>query len=233
MRIGGSAPSIRNARAECEANCEPCEDKICYNTVMSLPTTHFDMPLSFALPSTLGPHRAADYWKLPEGEPVELIKGNLVMSPAPNPQHQVISMLLSEIVLRASRSGGGFGVASPIDVVLSDDTVLQPDLIYVSRQRRSIVGKRVDGPPDLAIEIISQSNAVRDRTHKMALYAEYGVAEYWIVDPTEKHIEFLLLQDGHYRVETLQSSVYTSPRLPELTIDLAPFWAEVERMTSG
>jgi len=190
------------------------------------------MPLSFALPSVLGPHRAADYWKLPEGEPIELIKGNLVVSPAPNSYHQAISLLLSEIVLRASRQGGGFGVASPIDVVLSDDTILQPDLIYVSKQRRNIVSKRVDGPPDLAIEIISQSNAARDRTHKMALYAEYGVAEYWIIDPAEKHIEFLLLHEGHYRVETLKSNSYTSPRLPELSIDLAPFWGEVERMTA-
>jgi len=121
----------------------------------------------------------------------------------------------------------------PIDVVLSDDTIVQPDLFYVSKQRRGIVGKRVDGPLDLAIEIISESHATRDRTHQVALYARYGVAEYWTIDPAEQHIEFLLLDGGRYRVQPPSSSTFQSPRLPEIAIELASFWADVAKLAAN
>ncbi|WP_442482340.1 Uma2 family endonuclease [Aeoliella sp. SH292] len=183
--------------------------------------------------SGIGPYRAADYWKLPEGEPIELIRGHYVMSPAPNFLHQAISLLLSEMVLRASRKGGGSGVASPIDVHLSDDTVVQPDLVYVAKGRRTIIGRHVTGPPDLVVEIVSESRASRDRRHKLAIYAEHGVPEYWIVDPAEQHIEFLLLAGDRYQVEPMTGDAYTSPRLPEVTLELAVFWGEVRRLVEG
>jgi Uma2 family endonuclease len=200
---------------------------------MSTASGQPELPLAFALPAMLGPYRAADYEKLPEGEPVELIHGEYVVSPAPNTHHQMIVGLLYEIILRASRNSGGFGVMSPVDVVLSDASIVQPDLVYVANNRRHIVRNRIEGPPDLAIEIISQSHAARDRVHKLALYAEHGVAEYWIVDPAEKVIEFLLLKGDRYQVEPLTSDSYTSPRLPEVSIDLPAFWADVDRLMNG
>ncbi|MEM6329161.1 MAG: Uma2 family endonuclease [Planctomycetota bacterium] len=192
----------------------------------------------FASSGPAGPARAVDYWGLPEGTPIELIRGEFVVSPAPNSRHQVISMLLTEVVLRGVRDGGGFGAAAPIDVVFSDDTILQPDLVYVSKSRRSIVDSRVRGAPDLVIEILSASHAARDRTHKLAIYAQHGVAEYWIVDPAERHIEFLLLSDDpsedqrRYRVELPTKPTYQSPRLPEIKIDLPTLWGEVEKLSA-
>ena len=197
-----------------------------------VPTYVAEIPAT-AVSTVPGPYRADDYWKLPEGEPIELIRGYYVMSPAPNTLHQAISLLLSEMVLRASRTGGGFGVASPVDVHLSDDTVVQPDIVYVAKNRRSIVGRHVTGAPDLVVEIVSQSHATRDRRHKLAIYAEHGVPEYWIVDPTERDVEFLLLQDDRYQVEPVTSNTYTSPRLPEVMLDLAAFWEEVQRLVQG
>ncbi|MEQ8836096.1 MAG: Uma2 family endonuclease, partial [Lacipirellulaceae bacterium] len=79
------------------------------------------------------------------------------------------------------------------------------------------------------IEILSPSNKRRDRLEKMQLYAESGVAEYWIVDPEERHFEFYLNRDGRYEVQPQRDDHYTSPRLPELAINLADFWHEVAR----
>lgn len=192
-----------------------------------------DLPISFSLPQTLGPYRAADYLKLPEGEPVELIRGEYVVSPAPNSLHQAISAILLNRLLTASFQSGAFVVASPIDVEFSEETVVQPDLIYVAKSRRSIVGSRVRGAPDLVVEIASPSNAARDRVHKLALYAEHGVPEYWIVDPAERVIEFLLLDGDRYKVEPLTSDAYQSPRLAEVAIDLPSFWADVAKLVNG
>ena len=197
---------------------------------MSIGNPQYETLTGFSPPSALGPYRAADYWQLPEGEPVELIKGRLIVSPAPTFLHQTISLLLSQLVLEAARKGGGCGAAAPIDVVLTDHTVVQPDLIYVAKDRREIVRDRIHGAPDLIIEIVSPSHARRDRTEKRDLYSQFGVAEYWIVDPKEKQIDFLLLNEqGRFEILPMASEVYTSPRLAELTINLVDFWSEVEK----
>lgn len=73
----------------------------------------------------------------------------------------------------------------------------------------------------------------RDRVHKLALHAQHGVPEYWIVDPDERVIEFLLLDGDCYKVEPLASNQYASPRLPEVSIDLPVFWADVDRLING
>ena len=180
----------------------------------------------------VGPYRAADYWKLPEGEPIELIRGRFVVSPSPIPRHQMILLLLSERFLQIARGSGGIVFFAPMDVVLSDDTILQPDLLYVSKQRRQIVQRRVEGPPDLVVEIIS-GTARRDRVEKLDLYAQYGVAEYWIVDPQSQVIEFLINEGGRFVVQSPANDRYQSPRLPEVEIQLADFWREVdERLPS-
>ena len=137
------------------------------------------------------------------------------------------------MLLKWTQEGGGRGAAAPFDVVLSDSTIVQPDIAYVGQARRDLVKDRAEGAPDLAIEIVSQSHAARDRVHKLALYAEHGVPEYWIVDPAERVIEFLLLDGDRYKVEPLTSDSYQSPRLPEISIDLPAFWADVEKLVNG
>ena len=114
-----------------------------------------------------------------------------------------------------------------MDVRLSDDTILQPDLLYITKQRRQIVRKRVEGPPDLVIEIIS-GTARRDRVEKLDLYAQYGVGEYWIVDPASRVFDFLVNDGGRFVVHSPADNRYQSPRLPEVEIQLADFWREVD-----
>ena len=194
---------------------------------MSTTSFHFETFEGFSPFSDVGPYRAADYWQLPEGEPVELIKGRLVVSPSPNVLHQTIVLLLSELLFKTARKTGARTVLSPMDVILSDDTILQPDVLYISKGRRHIIKQRIEGPPDLVVEIISGS-ARRDRVEKLDLYARYGVSEYWIVDPQTQLIDFLLNENGRFVVQSPANDRYQSPNLPELEIQVADFWCEVD-----
>lgn len=177
--------------------------------------------------SGLGPYRAADYWALPKGERVELIEGELVMSPAPKTRHQIVIGQLMRVIQNAEDAGRGLALVSPTDVVFSDATILQPDLLYVAASRRHIIGDRVQGPPDLVIEVLSEGAERRDLVAKLDLYARFGVPEYWIVDSRAQTIEFLVLDAGRYVVHTGVDNRYQSPRLSEVEIDLAAFWREV------
>jgi Uma2 family endonuclease len=199
---------------------------------MSTTAFHFESFEAFSPFSDVGPYRAADYWQLPEGVPVELIKGRFVVSPSPNVLHQTIIGLLLENLLAAARKTGSKAIVSPMDVTLSDDTILQPDLLYVSKPRRHIIKQRVEGPPDLAIEIISGTSR-RDRVEKLDLYARYGVAEYWIVEPQAQHIEFLVNESGRFVVQSPVDDRYVSPRLPEIQLQLTSFWREVDQQMSN
>jgi Uma2 family endonuclease len=193
---------------------------------MSTATFQFESFDAFSPYVSAGPYRAADYWQLPEGEPIELIQGRLIVSPAPTTLHQMVVILLSEMFVGFARRASGVALCAPTDVILSEDTVLQPDLLYVSKLRRAIVKERIEGPPDLVVEIIS-GTARRDRVEKLDLYARYGVAEYWIVDPQSQHIEFLINEGGRFVVQSPANDRYQSPRQPEVEIQLADFWREV------
>jgi len=201
---------------------------------MSVGTPQFENFPAFTALSTIGPYRAADYWQLEEGAPYELLRGRFIVSPSPTSLHQLMVGELFYLLRRAADASEGLTIPSPMDVILSDNTILQPDLLYIAKDRRHIVKERVEGPPDLAVEILSPATGRRDKTEKLDLYAKYGVAEYWIVDPATQVFEFLLLDDltsgsGHYVIQQQPDDHYRSPRLPEIAIDLAAFWAEVER----
>jgi Uma2 family endonuclease len=193
---------------------------------MSTTTFQFESFEAFSPYVSTGPYRAADYCTLPEGEPVELIDGRFIVSPSPLSAHQIVAAFLTGLFIDIARKSGGVAISAPMDVVLSDETILQPDVIYISMARRSIVKKRIEGPPDLVIEIISGTSR-RDRVEKLDLYARHGVAENWIVDPQSQHIEFLINEAGRYVVQSPANDRYQSPGLPDVQIDLATFWREV------
>lgn len=182
-----------------------------------------------APPPVSGPHRLADYLALPDEPRVELIQGEYVMSPAPVTLHQIIVTELTLWLGGIAKQSNGMALVSPIDLVLADDSCVQPDLLYFRRERRPEVGPRIESPPDLVIEVLSPSHHARDRVTKAGLYAEHGVAEYWIVDPEERTFEFLVLVDGKYQLQPLPPPPYTSPVCPELQIDLPAFWTEIDR----
>ena len=131
-----------------------------------------------------------DYLALPDdGMRYEIIDGELFMSASPIARHQVISMNLVLLLAGLQRKFGGRVLAAPIDVVLGPHDIVVPDIIYVRKERLAIIGEaRVDGAPDLIVEILSPSTRDRDLREKAMLYAKSGVASYWIVDPVEETV---------------------------------------------
>ena len=145
-----------------------------------------------------------DYKLLPDHPRHELIDGDLIMSPAPVTFHQKVSamlyFLLNQFILKHQL---GWLFYAPVDVVLSQYDVVQPDLLFIARDHKSIIKKEnIQGAPDLVIEIISPSTAGQDRIVKRKLYAKFGVREYWIVDPEQKSIE--VMQWAETGFKTLQ-----------------------------
>ena len=133
---------------------------------------------------------AAEYEKLPEGPPQQLIEGEIITSPAPTPFHQlIIGEIYSSIKKFANRNKSGKVLLSPIDVYLKNDEVYQPDIIFISNEKKEIIKDNIKGVPDLIVEVLSPSNAYYDLTHKKNIYEETGVKEFWVVDPNEKTVE--------------------------------------------
>jgi Uma2 family endonuclease len=132
----------------------------------------------------------ADYAKLPEGAPYQLIGGELVKSPAPTVLHQEINVTLFQKLFQFQRQGKGKAFFAPLDVYLSDTETYQPDLMFITNDRLEIIKeKNIRGAPDLVMEVLSPGTAYYDLRHKKDVYAEHGVREYWIVDPMERSIE--------------------------------------------
>ncbi len=155
-------------------------------------------------------HNIKDYKLLPEGAPYQLIEGELIMTPAPNPLHQMISGNLVEKIRKFSKEkNAGIVLFSPVDVYLGEENAYQPDIIFISKKRVEIIKKDgIYGTPDLVIEILSPSTAYYDIKKKYSVYERYGVKEYWIVDPEMKGVEiFLLKTEGKFE---LSAKVYES-----------------------
>ena len=140
-----------------------------------------------------------DYRNTPPDQRFELLDGDLLMTPAPNLKHQeTAAALAGELIRFVRRHALGKVYCAPCDVVLSDTDVVQPDLLFVARDRLHLLanGENVQGAPDLVVEILSPSTADRDRGYKRELYARHGVREYWIVDPDAETIHVLRQHDG-------------------------------------
>ncbi len=133
----------------------------------------------------------ADYAKLPEGAPYQLIGGQLIMTPSPIPYHQEISRELEfKMLAFVEKQGLGHVYDAPLDVYFSDSDVYQPDIMFIRKERVEIIGKtKIEGAPDIVIEILSPSTAYYDLRKKFRVYEQSGVSEYWIVDPELKRIE--------------------------------------------
>ncbi len=139
-----------------------------------------------------------DYLELSDDKRYEVIKGRLYEMPAPTPWHQDVSRNLEFLIWNFVKDNGlGKVYYSPIDVVLSEDVVLQPDIVFVSKGRMDIIGeKAIMGSPDLVVEIVSPTTIRRDTVVKKEIYESFGVKEYWLVYPDERAIEVWALGEG-------------------------------------
>ena len=142
-----------------------------------------------------------EFRQLPEdGKRYELIHGEVHLTPSPATRHQCVSQnLSSSLGPFVIKNALGELWTAPLDVSLSHDTAVQPDLIFVSKARANIIQENyIDGAPDLVVEILSPSTAAHDRATKLALYAKAGVPEVWLLDPHARTVEVLKLQGKKY-----------------------------------
>ena len=163
------------------------------------------------------------YCLLPEdGKQYEVIDGELFMTPAPRPKHQQIVVWLTEELSRFVRENSlGEVFVAPVDVLLDRHSIVQPDVLFISAARLSIVKEdAIEGPPDLVVEVLSPSTFYKDLRKKMTAYSQFGVQEYWIVDPETQTIEIYARRDDKLQLaqkfssgETVESTLLPGLRL--------------------
>jgi len=142
-----------------------------------------------------------DYLKLEDDKRYEITGGKLYMVPAPDFTHQYLSANIEFLMRKfVEEKGLGYVVDAPTDVVLDEENIVQPDILFISRGNKGIIKKKgIFGAPDLVVEIVSTSSQYRDTFEKKELYERFKVKDYWIVNPYMKGIEVLAPDDkGRY-----------------------------------
>ena len=173
-----------------------------------------------------------DFLNFPnDGKRHEIIDGEHFVTPSPNTKHQAVSMNLTRaFILYLEQQHLGHLFAAPLDVLFSDLDVVEPDLLYISRERAHVLtDKHVRGAPDLVVEILSPGTRKTDEAIKRKLYERFDVREYWVVDPELDAIKIYRLMEGVFtRVAELSveaGDTLTTPLLPDFSVPLADMFA--------
>jgi len=165
-----------------------------------------------------------------DGRRYELYDGEVIVVPSPFPRHQRVASNIEEILREYEHAAGGLMFRAPLDIVLSEHNVVQPDVVFFRKERRHLIDMMAAtrAAPDLVVEVLSRSTEARDRGRKMRLLARFGVPEYWIVDPVKNTFEIYVLRGSAYeRVAALgEHDDVTSPTLPDLTFRAGRVFAE-------
>ena len=169
-----------------------------------------------------------DFVRFPDdGMRHELIDGEHFVTPSPNPRHQrILGSLYLEIGNHLKAHPIGEVYFAPLDVVISDVDVVEPDLLYMSRERAAevLVPEHVRGVPELVVEIASKGTRKRDETIKRAPYERAGVSEYWVIDPEIDVVRvYRNSADGFSRLIELRrdaADTLTTALMPGLAIPL-------------
>lgn len=183
-----------------------------------------EAPYDWFMRSAAGKLTYADYEKMPaDGFRHEILDGEELMTPAPNPDHQaVVVNLAAPLRVHTKARNLGHLFVAPTDVVLSEHDLVQPDLLFVTETRAHIIGaKNIQGAPDLVIEVLSSSTETVDRVQKRMLYDRSGVREYWIVGPASKTVEIHEFGSPRRTRVYQEGQSFESAVLPDLTVALA------------
>jgi Uma2 family endonuclease len=143
---------------------------------------------------------AQEFFELPESNTlIELLDGEVIVSPTPTPKHQDATGNIYFLLRQLVPAIGGKVFAAPLSVYLDEDNVPEPDVIWVAANSRCISTEtRLEGPPDLLVEVLSPSTAHKDKIQKFKLYERHGVRGYWIVDTAHRLLEAWTLVEGRF-----------------------------------
>lgn len=174
-----------------------------------------------------------EYAALPDdGNRYELANGVLeLMSPSPAPDHQLISGRMFIAVTQTCENE--YLIFMDTDVVLSPHEVRRPDLVMIRRDRIGIVTKRrIKGPPDLVVEILSPHSLRRDKVSKLHSYAKHGVKEYWIVDPPNCALEQYVLAGASYELADVyaRDEAVQSPHIPCVSFTMEDIMSRIPEL---
>lgn len=164
----------------------------------------------------------ADLERAPDdGRRYELYGGEVSVVPSPLPEHQMVAQAILRRLESYAEAHGGIALIAPLDIVLSEFDVVQPDIVFFRASRRHVVQPRAvtRAAPDIAVEVMSPTTAGIDRGRKMQLFARYGVPECWLVDPAAAVVEVYALYGGVYRLDLAASDddLVRSTLLPDLS----------------
>ena len=165
-----------------------------------------------------------DYLALPGDERYEIHDGELILVASPSTPHQIVNKKLFAQLLEVEATGLGQVFYAPLDIVFSGTEVVQPDIMFINRERADIITHaNVRDAPDLVVEILSPSTASRDWNYKQGLYAKYGVKELWMVDPQTLLLWRLTLRGDAFEIAGVfgADESFDSPTLGGFTIDLS------------
>lgn len=163
-----------------------------------------------------------------DGRQRELYDGEVVVVPSPFPRHQVVASNVEAVLREYANASGGLTLHAPLDIVLSEYDVLQPDVLFFRRERRDLVKdwEVTRAAPDLAVEVLSPSTASRDRGRKMEILARFGLPEYWIIDPANNTLEIYVLRENTFvPAATGAASHVESPTLAGLSFPASRLFA--------
>jgi Uma2 family endonuclease len=155
-----------------------------------------------------------------DGRQYELYGGEPIVVPSPFIRHQKVVVALVKLFASYAAEHGGLVLCSPIDIVLSQYDVLQPDVVWLGKERCASLNPdaAIEGAPDLAVEVTSRTTELRDRRRKKQLLGRYGLPEYWVIDPVRRSLEIYAQRSGFLALvrDYGGTDVVTSPTLPEL-----------------
>ncbi len=171
-----------------------------------------------------------DYIKTPDDERWELLDGELLMVPGPNTAHQTVTgNLYWHLRAFVQERDLGRVFVAPYDVILSPHNVVQPDILFIPDEQRSIItADNVKGAPALVVEVTSPSTGARDRAVKRNIYARHGIGEYWLADPDTNTVSVMIRQGEEFREVGAYGpdDVLMSPALPGLALEVRDIFAD-------
>ena len=177
---------------------------------------------------------ARQYFMLGEDPPgvrLELVNGEIVVSPSPSFNHSYTDTQLRSILVNHLKQHDQGVILGDVDTIFSDLNVRRPDILFVAKSRLHLIkGHGIPIAPDLCVEILSPSSATTDQTEKMDLYASSGVPHYWIIDPQGRTFSAYRLSGKKYVRKTFgrDKAIVKAAPFPDCEIPLAELWSPLD-----